>query len=209
MATGGRAETEELLLTAVLLDGLIDRIQRAPLMRRPPVQCSPEEQVELARILADLAVLRQARAGSGTLPPVRLSLCSAYWPELAALLVPPRSGGPGRAKAREIVPERDAPSLFDVEAASPADTAPVEPIPAPVDDSRPAPATGVEITELLVQALTETGRALNTTQMLAWLDTHGVKMTRETVIDTLFRHEDRFRRRGNSQWTVAGQEQPV
>jgi hypothetical protein len=214
MAAGGAADAEGQLLVTMLLDGLIDRMQRLPLMRRPPAHCSPEEQVELARLLADLAGLRQARAEAGALPPVRMSVCATYWPELAALLAPPR-GSRSAAKAKEVVAERETPSLFDVGPAVPDDAAAAEPEPSSVDEgspeSPPSPpaSSGAELTGLLVQALSETGRALNTTQMLSWLDAHGIKTTREVVIDTLFRHEDRFRRRGNSQWTVVGQEQPA
>jgi hypothetical protein len=63
-----------------------------------------------------------------------------------------------------------------------------------------------DLAHLLLEALTVQGRALNTTQMLAWLSDRGTKATREEVTTTLFRHEELFRKRGPGHWVVAGQE---
>jgi hypothetical protein len=59
---------------------------------------------------------------------------------------------------------------------------------------------------LLLEALTVQGRALNTTQMLAWLHERGAGATREDVMNTLFGHEELFKRRGAGHWVVAGRE---
>ena len=69
-----------------------------------------------------------------------------------------------------------------------------------------AETAGPDLAHLLLEALTVQGRALNTTQMLAWLAERGTQATREQVTTTLFRHEELFRKRGAGHWVVAGQD---
>jgi len=195
-----------------LLDGLIDRALRSPLMRRPPAQCTPEEQQALATLLGDLLALRQARSTIEGSSGPRLDQVAAYWPELAALLGAPRRVTTGaRTRGREASPATDSGNLF--ESVTPAD--PELPAPAASQLAAPDPATpGIkagdggspDLAHLLLEALTVQGRALNTTQMLAWLSERGTQATREEVTTALFRHEELFRKRGAGHWVVASQE---
>lgn len=204
-------QTGEPLVLALLVDGLIDRVQRSPLMRRAPSQCTPEEQRELAGMLADLLTLRQTRAALETAPGPRLDQLQAYWPELSALLAPPRRAGSTRGRSREASGSADGLSLFEgmqgaEQGATPAESAgSAEPEATP--SSGPTTETaGPDLAHLLLEALTVQGRALNTTQMLAWLAEKGTKATREEVTTTLFRHEELFRKRGAGHWVVASQD---
>ncbi|HVC82901.1 MAG TPA: hypothetical protein VNL35_20640 [Chloroflexota bacterium] len=195
-----------------LLDGLIDRVQRSPLMRRPPAQCTPEELQTLAALLSDLLSLRQTRSAIENLAGPRIDQVTTYWPELGALLAASRRAAPAaRGRGREAgVPVADSGSLFGA-----------EPMSDPNDNGQAAaqatpptsPAKGGEsgtpdLAHLLLEALTVQGRALNTTQMLAWLSERGTQATREEVTTTLFRHEELFRKRGAGHWVVASQEVP-
>jgi hypothetical protein len=213
-SSGGsdRGGDQSALLT--LIDGLIERAQRVPVMRRMPAQCTPDEQATLAQVLADLAALRRVRAALETLPPLRHDQIAAYWPELAALLGPARrSGAAGRARSREATAESETASLFDAPLPEqvPAEQVP-EPEPAPeprastTNGEPAAQAARPDLAPHLFDALAGHGRALNTTQLLSWLDEHGVQATREQITDTLFRHEDLFRRRGASQWTAVARD---
>jgi len=204
-SSGGldRGGEQSALLT--LMDGLIERVQRMPLMRRAPAQCTPEEQAALAQVLVDLAALRRARVTLEALPSVRHDQVTAYWPELGAVLGPVRrSGARGGARSRDAAVEQEPAALFDV---PPPEPAPGEQTPAgdgePVAEVQQAQ---TELTPLLTEALAGQGRALNTTQILSWLEERGVKATREQITDTLFRHEELFRKRGTSQWVAATRE---
>jgi hypothetical protein len=194
----------------LVLDGLIDRVQRSPLMRRAPSQCTPEEQRELAGLLADLLALRQARTALESTPGPKAEQVRMYWPELGEMLTPPRRAGAGpRPKSRETAGASDGASLFEslqaVEPTTPDDStpqeSPAEPTPGP---SGAAETSGPDLAHLLLEALTVQGRALNTTQMLAWLAERGTQATREQVTTTLFRHEELFRKRGAGHWVIAG-----
>ncbi|MGH2347678.1 MAG: hypothetical protein ACRDG4_20820 [Chloroflexota bacterium] len=205
-------QTSEPPVLALLLDGLIDRVQRSPLMRRAPSQCTPEEQRDLSALLADLLTLRQVRAALETTPGPRLDQLQAYWPELGALLAPPRRGGSAaRGRSREAAGVADGMSLFEgIQGAEP-DNASAVPTGSAAPDPSPAQeavveSTGPDLAHLLLEALTVQGRALNTTQMLAWLAEKGTQATREEVTTTLFRHEELFRKRGAGHWVVAGQD---
>lgn len=202
-AGAGRADDPSALV--VIVDGLIDRAQRSPLMRRAPAQCSPEEQVALAQILADLSALRSMRSAVDALPALRVEQVGALWPELGTVLATrragrtkPREGGP----AVEGGPGPDGTSQLDLLV----ETAP--PQSEPAGDAEPAviPTATADLAHLLLEALTVQGRALNSTQMLGWLESRGVTVAREQVMDALYRHENLFRRRGASQWVVASQE---
>jgi hypothetical protein len=205
---GGQAGEPPVLV--LVLDGLIDRVQRSPLMRRAPSQCTPEEQRELASLLADLLALRQARAALESIPGPKAEQVQMYWPELGAMLTPPRRAGVGpRPKVRDAAGAPDGASLFEsLQPAEPATTndaagqeSPAEPAPA---SSSGAENSGPDLAHLLLEAMTVQGRALNTTQMLAWLAERGTQATREQVTTTLFRHEELFRKRGAGHWVIAG-----
>ncbi len=203
---GGQAGDPPVLV--LVLDGLIDRVQRSPLMRRAPSQCTPEEQRELATLLADLLSLRQTRAALESVPGPKVEQVQAYWPELGAMLAPARRGGTAaRPRTREAAGSAEGASLFE-------SLQPAEPV-APNEDAAgesptepaSAAAAGAETSDLahlLLEALTVQGRALNTTQMLAWLAERGTQATREQVTTTLFRHEELFRKRGAGHWVIAG-----
>lgn len=203
-------QTGEPPVLALLLDGLIDRVQRSPLMRRAPSQCTPEEQRDLSALLADLLTLRQVRAALETTPGPRLDQLQAYWPELGALLAPPRRAAT-RGRSREAAGVADGMSLFEGMQggepgnASDASTGSAEPEASP-SQGPAVESTGPDLAHLLLEALTVQGRALNTTQMLAWLAEKGTQATREEVTTTLFRHEELFRKRGAGHWVVAGQD---
>jgi hypothetical protein len=202
MGQSGRSEEASALV--LLLDSLIERVQRSPLMRRAPAQCSPEEQMALAALLADLVALRTLRISLERLPVLRLDQVSAHWPELGALLSASRRGG-GKARPRDgALAGVATAALFDV---SPPD---IDPDQAPTEEPEPGEqATAAPTTDLahpILEALTVQGKALNTTQMLTWLHEHGIEANRGDVMDTLFRHEELFRRRGGSHWVVATQE---
>jgi hypothetical protein len=199
------------------VDGLIERIGRSPLMRRAPAQCSPEEQLALAGILADLVGLRELREALETLPYLRVDLVQAHWPEVGSQILPARRGAQRtRAGGREAGTPSGAEQSGQV--ALFAATAPIdsEALPDAEDHStaaeaavlvqleEPAGNPGPDLTHLLLEALTIQGRALNTTQMLAWLAERGTVVTREEVTNTLYRHEELFRRRGSGHWVVAG-----
>jgi hypothetical protein len=193
-----------------LLDGLIDRLQRAPLMRKPPAQCTPEEQHALAALLSDLMTVRQTRISLENVPGPRLDQVAAYWPELAELLGGSRKAPTTtRPRAREAAAGgSDRGNLFE-------GVPPAEPEGGSSPPGRPAEraaavkateGAGPDLAHLLLEALTVQGRALNTTQMLAWLAERGTQVTREEVTTTLFRHEELFRKRGPGHWVVASQE---
>lgn len=210
-SAGAVGRGEEPSALAIIVDGLIDRAQRSPLMRRPPAQCSPEEQAALAQILADLAALRALRSAVEALPMLRLDQVAVHWPDLGTLLVAARRGAASRPKPRETPPE---PSPADTVESALVDNGPEpppaaeEPVGPTVADAPAAatPASQSDLAHLLLEALTVQGRALNTTQMLTWLEERGMKVARQDITDTLYRHEELFRRRGTSQWVVAGQE---
>ena len=214
----GRGEEPSAL--DILIDGLIERAQRSPLMRRTPAQCSPEEQLALAGILADLVALRTLRSSLERLPLLRLDMLTTHWPELGSLLAANRrSGSAARHRTRDGQPGGSGNNSFfdtlplDGSVAEPAtsDVAPEPTIPTdapPSEPTRSEPATPsvADLAHLLLEALTVQGKALNTTQMLTWLQERGNQASREEVMNTLFRHEELFRRRGTSQWVVASQE---
>src|SRR5579859_4174187 len=107
-----RGGEPSVLVTVV--DGLIDRAQRSPLMRRAPAQCTAEEQAMLAQVLADLAALRRLRASLEMQPPLRFDQVAAYWPELSGLLAPARRGAAAnRARPRDMPSDVEPASLFD------------------------------------------------------------------------------------------------
>src|SRR5487761_680885 len=110
----GAVGSEPSVLVA-LLDGLIDRAQRSPLMRRPPAQCTPEELQTLATLLSDLLSLRQTRSAIENLAGPRIDQVTTYWPELGTLLAAPRRVVPAaRTRGREAgVPTAESGSLFD------------------------------------------------------------------------------------------------
>jgi hypothetical protein len=211
------ARGEEPSALVVLVDGVIERIGRSPLMRRPPAQCSPEEQLALAALLADLVRLRELRKAVETLPYLDLELVQAHWPDLGMQLVPARrTAQRTRAGTRETAGTPDSEqggqvALFTTVAPENQETLPDPtdyPVPAETGAS-PAPveapqAAGPDLAHLLLEALTIQGRALNTTQMLAWLAERGTVVTREEVTNTLYRHEDLFKRRGSGHWVVTG-----
>lgn len=198
---GQAARTDEPSALVLLIDGLIERVQRSPLMRRAPAQCSPEEQIALAGTLADLVTLRALRGEVARLPHLPLEQVTAHWPELGGLLSVSRRAA--RPKAREGGQSGAATGgLFDaVPTSAEAETPEVEEREEPA-----APATGPDLAHPILEALTVQGKALNTTQMLTWLHDRGIAATREEVMDALFRHEELFRRRGGSYWAVASQE---
>jgi hypothetical protein len=208
-SSGGSDRGGEGSALLTLVDGLIERAQRSPLMRRAPAQCTPEEQATLAQVLADLAALRRVRAALEALPPVRPDQIAAYWPELGSLFGPARrSGGAVRSRPREAAAESESASVLE---APPPEMAPEPETPDQAPASSAAQPTESQeatpkLAPLLVEALSSQGRALNTTQMLGWLHERGVQATREQITDTLFRHEDMFRRRGTSLWVPAGRE---
>lgn len=198
---------------AAILDGLLDRMQRAPLMRKAPAQCAPEEQQVLATLLGDLMSLRQARSAVESLAGPSLEQVNAYWPELAALLgASRRVPVAARLRGREPAPAlAESANLF--ESAPPAE--PETTVVIADQSATPEPDALVakaresgapDLAHLLLEALTVQGRALNTTQMLAWLAERGTQATREEVTTTLFRHEEFFRKRGPGHWVVASQE---
>jgi hypothetical protein len=211
------ARGDEPSALAMLVDGLIERIGRSPLMRRAPAQCSVEEQLALAGLLADLVSLRELRKALETLPPLGLDLLQTHWPDVGAQLAPAR-----RAAQRARAGARESGSTPDVEQGGqvalfttmPPEESEAPPesgeYPAPREASEPpapveAPSSvGPDLAHLLLEALTLQGRALNTTQMLAWLAERGTVVTREEVTNTLYRHEALFKRRGSGHWMVAG-----
>ncbi len=207
---GQSAVASEPPVLVTLLDGLIDRAQRSPLMRRPPAQCTPDELQALATLLSDLLSLRQSRSAIENLAGPRLDQITTYWPELAALLAASRRAAPA-ARTRGRDPggsSQEGGSLF--EGMQPAEpdgdgSGPAQPEPTIVP-AKAADSGAPDLAHLLLEALTVQGRALNTTQMLAWLSDRGTKATREEVTTTLFRHEELFRKRGPGHWVVAGQE---
>jgi hypothetical protein len=211
------ARGDEPSALVVLVDGLIEHIGRSPLMRRPPAQCSPEEQHVLAGILSDLVGLRELREALEALPHLRVDLVQAHWPEVGSQLVPVRRGAQRtRAGGREAgAPSGSEQSgqaaLFastaPVDSEAPLDTedhptAEEDPVPVQLEESTGN--LGPDLAHLLLEALTIQGRALNTTQMLAWLAERGTVATREAVTNTLYGHEELFRRRGSGHWVVAG-----
>jgi hypothetical protein len=44
--------------------------------------------------------------------------------------------------------------------------------------------------------------------MLAWLHQQGATATREDVMNTLFGHEELFKKRGAGHWVMVGRETP-
>lgn len=201
----------------VLVDGLIERVGRSPLMRRAPAQCSPEEQLALAGLLADLVSLREVREALETIPHPRLDLVQAHWPDVGAQLVPARRTAqrtrPGtRESSNATGSEPGGQGALFAPTTPEESEALAEPTDHPTPDETsvpPAPVetpgnVGPDLAHLLLEALTIQGRALNTTQMLAWLAERGTLVTREEVTNTLYRHEDLFRRRGPGHWVVAG-----
>jgi hypothetical protein len=182
-------------------------------MRRAPAQCSAEEQVEQAALLGDLVQLRALRHSVENLAGPRQDLLVTYWPELAALLAPARRSTGGKPRSTAGQPAQTLGGLYDALApendGAPTNdqpsTPPIEPAtPAPADETKPT--TGPDLAHLLLEALTVQGRALNTTQMLAWLNERGTSASREDVMNTLFGHEELFKRRGPGHWLVAGRE---
>jgi hypothetical protein len=194
----GRAEEPSALI--VLLDGMIERVQRSPLMRRAPAQSTPEEQMALAALLADLVALRAVRAALDDLQPLKFEMLHTHWPELGTLLAAARRTGT-KARGRESlpVPSGTPSETTPAEAETETDTAPPA-TPPPDEQTPPQP----DLAHPLLEALTLHGRALNTTQLLNWLHERGIQAGREQVMHTLFRHEELFRRRGASYWTIAG-----
>ena len=199
----------------VLLDGLVDRMLRSPLMRRAPVQCEPEEQAAQAALLADIVNVRSLRATAESLPLLPYEAIAEHWPDLAAILAPVRRSS--AAKPRQATTSRSAPALgglydgLEIEQQEDGqqlgqDTA---------QDAPGADVAGMDHeqsgrTEELVQHLKEALVALekpqNTTQMLAWLHQRGESATREDVMNALFGREDVFRKRGAGQWILVGRE---
>lgn len=76
---------------ALMVAGLIGRIEGSELMRRSPAQCTPQEQTRLVHALTSLAGLRQSEQSLPALTDVDMAVVEEVWPELAALLAP--SGG--------------------------------------------------------------------------------------------------------------------
>ena len=206
---GQSAAGSEPPVLVALLDGLIDRAQRSPLMRRPPAQCTPEELQTLATLLGDLLALRQTRSAIENLAGPRIDQVTTYWPELGTLLAGARRATPAaRARGREAGVPAEGGSLFEGGPATDADgngQAAAQATP-PLSPAKAAETGSRDLAHLLLEALTVQGRALNTTQMLAWLSERGTQATREEVTTTLFRHEELFRKRGAGHWVVAGQE---
>ena len=202
----GRADESSAFV--ILVDGLIDRIQRSPLMRRAPAQCSAEEQIALAGLLSDLVTLRNSRSAVENIAGARMDMISAHWPELDAVLATARrSGAASRAAKVREVPSVGQGSLMDALAGEDS----TDQVPAAEITESSAAVTapgqsGPDLAHLLLEALTIQGRALNSTQMLAWLADRGGTATRSEVQDTLFRHEELFRKRGTGHWVVASQE---
>jgi hypothetical protein len=209
--TGSRGDEQSVFIA--LLDGLLDRMSRSPLMRRAPAQCSPEEQVAQAALLGDLVTLRSLRAAVEALPAPPQEQVALYWPELASLLAPVKRTASSRS--RQAAVPAAAPTLgglYDnLEAATTSegqDEAQATPASdAAADETgEPASSSGPDLSHLLLEALTVQGRALNTTQMLAWLHERGTMATRTDVMNTLFGHEELFRKRSGGHWVVAGRE---
>ena len=198
-----------------LLDGLIDRMLRSPLMRRAPVQCGPEEQAAQAALLADLVTVRSLRATAESLPALPYEVLAEYWPDLAAALAPSRR--PLVAKPRPASSTRSAPalgSLYDVIDADQQDEghhavqdSAMEVSAVAADGQRAEPDGRSEaLVQLLKEALQTLEKPQNTTQMLAWLHQRGEDATREDVMNALFSREDVFRKRGAGQWVLVGRE---
>jgi len=198
-----------------LLDGLIDRMLRSPLMRRAPVQCGPEEQAAQAALLVDLVTVRSLRSTAESLPALPYEVLAEHWPDLAATLAPSRRSMV--AKPRLAPTTRSAPALgglYDVlevdqqEEGHHAGQDSAPDVSAVAGDGQHDEQDGRS--EALVQLLKEALQALdkpqNTTQMLAWLHQRGEDATREDVMNALFAREDVFRKRGAGQWVLVGRE---
>jgi hypothetical protein len=210
---GTRGSGQSALL--ILVDGLIDRMLRSPLMRRAPAQCAPEEQEAQAALLGDIVAVRGMRQAVEALPHIEPDQVAEYWPELAALLAPARRGTTSRTRTGGSA--RPAPALGGLYDALPSDTGdgpggtdddttteieepPVGPLPALSGGERP------DLAPLLQTALQGSEKPLNTTQMLTWLHQRGSEATREDVMNALLGHEDLFKKRGAGQWMVSGRE---
>ncbi|MDB5076643.1 MAG: hypothetical protein JWO42_2822, partial [Chloroflexi bacterium] len=207
--SGSRGDEQSVIIA--LLDGLLDRMLRSPLMRRAPAQCTAEEQMAQAALLGDLAELRALRASTEALPALRHEQVAAYWPELAAQLAPSKRAS--STKTRQSAAQPAAPTLgglydnLQAEAGSTPSEQDDPPAASAADVAGdPGSTEGPDLSHLLLEALTVQGRALNTTQMLAWLHERGTIATRTDVMNTLFGHEELFRKRGGGHWVVAGRE---
>jgi hypothetical protein len=209
ISTVGRGGGPSALLA--LLDGLVDRMLKSPLMRRAPFQCGPEEQAAQAALLIDIVNVRSLRAAAEALPTLSQDVVAEHWPDLAAILAPARR--PASAKVRPPGAARPATSLgglYDSLDAEPQEDG---------QDATPEALTtdtagsdnehslrSEELVGLLREELQASEKAQNTTQMLAWLHERGESATREEVMNALFAREDIFRKRGAGQWTLVGRE---
>lgn len=89
---------------ALMVAGLIGRIEGSELMRRSPAQCTPEEQTRLVHALTALTGLRQSQQSLPALTDVDMAVVEEVWPELAALL----SSSGGRSARRASAPQQES-----------------------------------------------------------------------------------------------------
>ncbi len=199
-----------------LLDGLVDRMLRSPLMRRAPVQCGPEEQAAQAALLVDIVNARALRAAAESLPALPFEVVAEHWPDLAAALGPARRSQ--AAKARPATTGKSSPSLgglYDSLDADQQDDGHATdreatqdlPVAGSVGTEADASSRSEALVQLLKEALSTQEKPQNTTQMLAWLHQRGESANREDVMNALFLREDLFRKRGAGQWALVGREQ--
>jgi hypothetical protein len=215
VAASNRAGGQSALIA--ILDGLIERMMRSPLMRRAPAQCGPDEQAALSALLVDVVSARSLRSAAEMLPALPYEVLAEHWPELIVLLSP-SAKRVVPVKPRPVAPARSAQSLGGLYDALPSD--PQEDGEQPDQDSSTGVSTAVDIggleheqprrtgnlAELLKEALVALDKPLNTTQMLSWLHQRGESATREDVMNALFAREDLFRKRGAGQWILVGRE---
>lgn len=211
--TASRAGGQSALLA--ILDGLIDRMLKSPLMRRAPVQCGPEEQAAQASLLIDVVNVRALRSAAESLPTLSSEAMAEHWPEMAALLSPVRRSP--ALKPRQATAMHPAPTLGGLyDTLAPEGDVDGDRVDHDVIlDAQAAELGGLDrgrsglaedLTQLLKGALLAQGKPMNTTQMLTWLHQHGATATRENVMNALFAREDLFRKRGAGQWILVGRE---
>ena len=199
----------------LIVEGLLARVEASTLMRKPPAQCTPEEQAELIELLSSLAALRATQAALAAVPGIAPALVDRVWPELAGVLAggPPgrggrRAGGAASGTLPASIPPALPADVVDVEA--PDAGVAFAGAPAPPGDGH-TPGEGAlsaaegrspmgayrDLGEAVLHVLRTDRRPWSASRIAARLQEADPLTPRKDVYDTLWHHPDLFRRTGH------------